>query len=834
MNNLLRNGDFEADWSEEKSHRCLVLPIDGNPYEKDVDNIFTPPGWVTWFVHAAGKWDQPEVRDAWNHIDPHRVHSGEKAILLFTFWRRHHAGFYQQVQVTPGTKLSLSAYAHAWSNTNIPLHSDCTDRPRCSAGVGTQAVAIPTADAPPLTGDPWQDALQNFAFRIGIDPTGGTNPLADTVQWGTPYYIYNNFFRLTAEAVAQAETVTVFLCSVTQWPFKHNDAYWDDAQLTAPDDPPVPPTGLPRIQYARSYVLLPQAYGPEWAVAAMEGGHARRLTIGFSADDAGIGALLTKEAIVVNPQEWEPNSITAFLKQYYPGTKFTAIHASTPQELKQALSGHQPPSEILLWQCHEEWKDEKIASPTCSHTLCQDGCWITNCAMAQRLYGIEPYATPSTVNQALGHASGFSGCATTWASMKPALGLEVVKRSYDEHEVREWLDTGNIAFGEVEPETFLHFVMVTKYQEGRFWMLDPWKNLEGWVDEHYPAGIESWRLIRPFDAPPPPPPPPPPQPTGSLVSLHLQTMREGALEFVARVKPRVVKVFQLENGRGVKAANPNTIVVLRYFTTEQHLEGDLRAAAQAYVDTFTPSLLANHKYIKYVEAWNETVATNDRNGIKRAVEFDYWFAEALNALGLPDTHPLLLNVAVGNPHHLNVIQRLLRRLFPSRAPLGPPSPIGPPLLTGTSLPALLAVSEIELMLPAVEQAIKYGGALGYHAYGQAIAPDGDLNDNWEYFAGRALENWDPVFRAHGLYPKYVFTECGAFATCMDGWRASNCLKGDWPRYLAQLTEFSDRIKSWNAAHGNRCLGGTLFTTGGWGWASFEIGKAEMEDPNWPT
>ena len=148
-------------------------------------------------------------------------------------------------------------------------------------------------------------------------------------------------------------------------------------------------------------------------------------------------------------------------------------------------------------------------------------------------------------------------------------------------------------------------------------------------------------------------------------------------------------------------------------------------------------------------------------------------------------------------------------------------------------PALLAASEIELMLPAVEQVIKYGGTIGYHAYGYAGAPGHNLNDNWKYFAGRALENWDPVFNAHGLYPKYIFGECGAFSTCNDGWRSASCLNGDWPLYLEQLNEFSDRIKAWNAAHGNRCLGGTLFTSGGWGWDSFEITKAEMESADWP-
>jgi len=61
--------------------------------------------------------------------------------------------------------------------------------------------------------------------------------------------------------------------------------------------------------------------------------------------------------------------------------------------------------------------------------------------------------------------------------------------------------------------------MVTKYeadsqdshgsedgQYWRYWMYDPWKNFEGWLDEKY-TGVESWRLItRTVPSPPPLPP----------------------------------------------------------------------------------------------------------------------------------------------------------------------------------------------------------------------------------------------------------------------------------------------------------------------------------------
>jgi hypothetical protein len=656
---------------------------------------------------------------------------------------------------------------------------------------------------------------------VGIDPTGGTDPYGPGVQWGTAYVVYNGYCQeLVCETVAEGDTVTVFLRNKTLWGFKHNDAYWDSVKLETIIAPPPPPPPPP--PYESVMLVLPQDATPEQLHEVFTLAFPARRTFGFSHDDAGH---LNGTAILYNIPDDEIDDYIDFYAARYPSVSLQFAYTSDWVEPPP------PPSGLLLWQCDPEWKDEKVAGPDCAKTLCQTGCWISDCAMAQRYYDIEPDATPSTANQALGAVGGFSGCMTLWSGMQEALGLEVVKRSYDNVEAQEWLDTGNVLFAEVSPEDFTHFVLVTRYQEGRFWMLDPWKDIEGWVDEYYPdPGVDSWRLIRPFVAPPPPPPPPV---QGSLVSLHLQSSVEGALDFVERVKPSVVKVFQLEVAKEIKARSSSTLVVLRYFTENQDLSGDLLAAARAYVDSFKDSLTVNAEWIDYVESWNETIATNDPDGTRRAVEFDYWFAEELMALGLP-VAPQLLNVAVGNPYHTSLLKRLLRRLRLGRLVSTTSSPsLGPPMKQ--SLPAApLAVSEIELMLPAVEQAIKYNGTIGYHAYGQAVAPDGDLNNNWEFYAGRALENWDPVFRAHGLFPTYLFGECGAFATCSDGWRAPNCLNGDWPRYLSQLTEFSDRIKSWNSRHDNRCLGGTLFTSGGWGWDSFEIREPQMSDPDWPV
>jgi hypothetical protein len=434
--NLLKNGGFEADWGEENSHRCWIFPEGSASYTQDVGNIFTPPHWVTWFHHDPGTWDQPEVRDAWKQNDPRRAHSGQKGILLFTFFRKHDAGFFQQVQVAPGTELRLTAWAHAWSNHQDRAHPDRFPHPddgEWSEGAGYGAGFCLEGQAP-------DDNWRNFTFYVGIDPTGGTNPLADTVVWGQGAHIYNEYGQVPqAEATAQGDTVTVFLRSKVLWPFKHCDAYWDDVELIAvgggvepvlPPEielshqpaspqvgqavtvvarsltgltgvglvirqpsgtalgrgparverdgdwhtwtyttdplgevgvhslsfsaagglevdgtfesvktpkPPRPRRGSPRVQYERTYVLLPVNADMTWALAVVDGmWNTQRYTMGSSADDAGIGDLDTRRVIAVNPDQW-PSDLRAFFDQYYPGVEYTPVEAATPDELEQKL-----------------------------------------------------------------------------------------------------------------------------------------------------------------------------------------------------------------------------------------------------------------------------------------------------------------------------------------------------------------------------------------------------------------------------------------------------------------------------------------------------------------
>lgn len=100
------------------------------------------------------------------------------------------------------------------------------------------------------------------------------------------------------------------------------------------------PRGQPRVQYERTYVLLPPNADAAWARAVVEGAwDQHRYTIGGSADDAGLGDLDVRRVIAVNPQEWPgPQTLAEFYAQHYPDVEYQPLTAATPAELAQKLA----------------------------------------------------------------------------------------------------------------------------------------------------------------------------------------------------------------------------------------------------------------------------------------------------------------------------------------------------------------------------------------------------------------------------------------------------------------------------------------------------------------
>ena len=211
--NLLINGGFEGGWTR-KTHTG-----------QEFGEIFVPDGWTAfWMEGGKVPWDQsntngygrPEmqvIQKVEPFLNPLRIYSGNQALKFFTFYRIHDAGVYQTVSgILPGETYKATYKVHAWSSVK---------------------------DSPPLStidGDGWK----NFTFQIGVDPTGGTDPWSEFVEWSEGIHQYDAFgLTPNLEVTAEADSMTVFLRSSVLWPFKHCDAYMDDAvlELIEDDDP---------------------------------------------------------------------------------------------------------------------------------------------------------------------------------------------------------------------------------------------------------------------------------------------------------------------------------------------------------------------------------------------------------------------------------------------------------------------------------------------------------------------------------------------------------------------------------------------------------------------
>lgn len=206
---------------------------------QEYNEIHVPKQWIAYWKEDTNVPHDPENKDGYLRpemkvisrvppfLDPPRIQSGDQALQYFKQWGIYDAGVYQNVPGTlPGDRLRVSGWAHAWSANGT---YDGVDNPaRCSEGenVGCQPFYA-------LEGSEGLDyAERNFTFRFGIDPTGGTEPWAETVVWGEGAHIYNAYAEVPAlEAEAQSTSVTIFLRSEVRYRFRNCDSYWDGIQL---------------------------------------------------------------------------------------------------------------------------------------------------------------------------------------------------------------------------------------------------------------------------------------------------------------------------------------------------------------------------------------------------------------------------------------------------------------------------------------------------------------------------------------------------------------------------------------------------------------------------
>ncbi len=221
--NLLTNPGFENPYAKQCCHtEPQYLP------NTPIDEVQVAAGWRGWWREprypdypptcgGCTSWHRPEYREAAPFSN--RIHSGANAQKYFTFYSVHQGGLYQQVSgITPGSRLRFSVYLHGWSTTGNSLTSTVKDN--------------------------------DLDMKIGVDPSGGTDPFSTQIVWSTPFNTYDVWALYSIEAVAQNSVATVFTHSRPRWGLEHNDIYVDDASLVVVDGSSAPtataaPTNAP-------------------------------------------------------------------------------------------------------------------------------------------------------------------------------------------------------------------------------------------------------------------------------------------------------------------------------------------------------------------------------------------------------------------------------------------------------------------------------------------------------------------------------------------------------------------------------------------------------------
>ena len=247
--NLLFNPSFEGNYT-------AYIPQGGHPDcpAGICQTAQMAAGWTPfWRSHDSGDdpwiYRMPEYKPAELNIPPPpRVRTGERAQQYFTFYSTHAAGVYQRVSVEIGRQYCFSIWGHSWSsNDDNPFTSDNT-------------------------------LLQ----KVGIDPSGGTSWESSNIIWSSPKEQYNEYGQFYVCGTAQTNELTVFVFSEPIWAAKHNDVYWDDAELVVYEPELIIPqidgisfvtdVDIPRTLSQEVVIEIPDDPWVSWSAAIANGG----------------------------------------------------------------------------------------------------------------------------------------------------------------------------------------------------------------------------------------------------------------------------------------------------------------------------------------------------------------------------------------------------------------------------------------------------------------------------------------------------------------------------------------------------------------------------------
>ncbi|NDJ86705.1 MAG: hypothetical protein GYB66_12530, partial [Chloroflexi bacterium] len=132
-------------------------------------------------------------------------------------WGLFTGGGYYTATVQPGPTYEFSLFAMIWT---------CDDEERaCRSEDST-----------------FSHTDSGGRVRIGIDPTGGTNPHSGNIRWSEwrAPFTWGVFDYITVQATATGSQMTVFTYYTADKAMRWHDVFWDDAALRAvsPANPP--------------------------------------------------------------------------------------------------------------------------------------------------------------------------------------------------------------------------------------------------------------------------------------------------------------------------------------------------------------------------------------------------------------------------------------------------------------------------------------------------------------------------------------------------------------------------------------------------------------------
>ena len=134
-------------------------------------------------------------------------------------------------------------------------------------------------------------------------------------------------------------------------------------------------SGEPRVPYKRTVLVVPQVSDREqWLVVAEEA-YKERQTVGFSYDDAGIGALADKTAVLYGIGADQQSLFIDWYAQNYPGTKveFRAMPIVEPELISPGEYG----VDVSHWQGDMDWFQCQEAGATIAYIKATEGvAWV--------------------------------------------------------------------------------------------------------------------------------------------------------------------------------------------------------------------------------------------------------------------------------------------------------------------------------------------------------------------------------------------------------------------------------------------------------------------------